>query len=218
MPQAGVPVGQPAPARGEVMGQYAEQIKVHEPRPRPQQEPVVHEHFLEGQEFRGELPLPLFPVPPPLIEAAGAKLAFLETQKIQLLRRRHKFAPVQVGQAEGAALDLPLDVMPQDRLQAVQLARKQAQPEFVVQILADDLRGFARFKHHRPSVPDDGHPVITLPGQFPDQRTVVAGDVNRLERFPGEFKKAALDLAEGTPRKLNQLNHVTAQGVSPRGP
>lgn len=87
---------------------------------------------------------------------------------------------------------------------------EQAQFKFLVEILGDDLRVVIGFEHNGLTVLDDRHAVVTLAGQFPDERAVVIGDVNDLKRNPRKFQDALLRQAERAPWKLNQLNHCVS--------
>ncbi len=62
---------------------------------------------------------------------------------------------------------------------------------------------------------DDGHAVVALLRQFPDERTVLIRDVDDFETGSGKFQDAALDNAIRAPRKLNQLNHVKITAALP---
>ena len=63
-------------------------------------------------------------------------------------------------------------------------------------------------EHHGFAVPDDGHAVVALAGQPPDQRAVAVGDVDDSEAGAGVLQNAPLHDAERTPGKLNEFNHV----------
>jgi len=147
-------------------------------------------------------------VPAPLVQAAAAKFAFLEPEKIELFRRRHNFLPVNVVEPERHALDFIFDAAPEDGLDVAPFVGEQAEFEFLVEIFGHDLGIVADFENDVFVILDDGNAVITLFGQFPNERAVLRRDVDDFEADSGKFQDAPLNDAERTPRKLNQLNHV----------
>ena len=168
----------------------------------------MRQHHLEGQQRSAQLFEQGRLLAAPLVQAAAPELAFLVPQEGQLLGRRHELLPVNVVEPEAGAFDLVFDVAPEDGVHALQCLGEQAELEFGVEIFGDDLRIVVDFKDDGPAVPDDGHAVIALPGQSPDQGAVGRGNVGDFEGGAGKFQNAALDDAERTPRKLNQFNHL----------
>src|SRR5581483_8023541 len=99
------------------------------------------------------------------------------------------------------------DGAPDEGLQAIQLAWEEAQIEFAVEVLGDDLGVVVRFENHPPSIPDDGHAIVTVACHPPNHGTVGIGNVGNMERVAGEFQDSPLHYTKWAPGKLNQLNH-----------
>ncbi len=87
-------------ARVKKIFKHPEQIEIHEVRAIPQQKWMVRHHFLERHQTLLQPLQPLALLFAPLVNAAAAELALLEPQKIELLRRRHVFLPVNVVEPE----------------------------------------------------------------------------------------------------------------------
>src|SRR5665213_1471597 len=162
--------------------------------------------FKRNQQFFQPLE-PDFLILAPLLDAAAAEFPFLESQELQLLRRRDIFLPINVVEPERRALDFAFDEAPENGLDAAPLFWKQTESEFFVEIFGDDLRIVGNFKNHILPVADDRHAVITLLREFPDQRAVLVWDVRDFEGRAGKFEDAPLGNAERTPRNLDQFNH-----------
>ena len=76
------------------------------------------------------------------------------------------------------------DEPPKNAVHAAKRFREKVQLEFAVDVFGDDLRVFVRFKDHGATVAEDGHAIIALPGQAPDQRAVRDGNIDDFERTP----------------------------------
>src|ERR1019366_1109885 len=196
LPQTGVRCGQPVLARIKEIAQDAVEVEIHEPRPLVQEKWPVQEHFLERHQPLFELRQQLLLLRPPLVEAAAPELAFLVPEEGKLVRRRHYLASVNVVELEADAFDLVLDVTPDKGLHALQFPREQPKLKLGVEVLGDYLRILVHLEDDRFAVPNDGHAVIALPGQSPDQRAVAVGNVGDLESSAGELEDAPLDDAK----------------------
>ena len=195
---------------------HPEQIKIHEARPVAEQEIMVHHHFLEGNQTLLQFFEPAFLFRAPLVNAAAAELALFEPQILQLIGGRHVFLVINVIQPKRRAFNFVFDAAPENGLHTFQFGGKQAEVEFLIEIFRDHLRIVAHLEHDVFAVFDDRDTVVTLPGQFPDQGTVLGREVDDFERRAGEFKNAPLGKAKGTPRKLNQFNHVKYSFTAPK--
>jgi len=192
----------------EEIFEHPEQIEIHKARLFAEQKGLVREHFLEWQQTFLQQLEPVVPLRAPLVQAAASEFALLETEELQLFRRRDVLPPINVVQPEGRAFNVIFDITPEEGLDAFQFGWKKAELQFFIKVFGHDLRIVVELKNHIPAVPDRRHAVITLFGQFPDPRTVLVRNVDEFERRAGKFQDAALNEAERTPRKLNQFNHV----------
>jgi hypothetical protein len=78
-----------------------------------------------------------------------------------------------------------------------------------VEVFGDDLGKFVGLKNDGAAVLDDGHAVIAVPAETPDQRAVGWGDVDRFEGHAGEFQNPALNQTKRTPWKLDKFDHLS---------
>src|ERR1035437_3731207 len=194
--------------------QHAEQIEINEARAVIQQERLVRQHHFKRNQSFFELLEQIFLLRAPLVNAAATELAFLVAEEGQLPGARNEFLPVNIVESEGRALNFVFDVAPKDGLHPAPLRREQAEFHFLVEIFGNDLRIVGQFDNHALAVLDDGHAVVALPGQFPDQCAVGIGNVDAFEASAGKFKNTPLNQAVGTPRKLNQFNHVKTRSIN----
>src|SRR5271154_831960 len=192
----------------EKIFEHPEQVEIHEARALAKQKRLVQQHLLERNQFVFKLFEQFALLLTPSIKAAAAKLAFFVSLKSKLLRLRHQFLPINIIQPESNCLNFIFDESPKNGLDAAQFRRKQIELKFFVQVFGNDLRIIVDFKYNRFAVTNDRHAIITLFGQFPDQRAVLIQDVCDFEGRTGKFQNAALNEAERTPRKLDQFNHV----------
>src|SRR6266498_784932 len=122
------------------IGEHAPEVEVHETRLTVQEKGPVGQHLLERNQEHGQLGGQRSLAGPPLVEAAATELPLLVPSIGQLFSGRNEFPKVSVVELEGQSLDVVLDVAPDNPLQAVPLGREQAQLQFRVEILGDDLR------------------------------------------------------------------------------
>ena len=200
--------GQFVMAGVEKIFKHPQQVEIHKMRLVVEQEFLACQDDLKGNQPLFEFFEPVFLVFAPLLNAAAPEFSFFETQELQLLRRRDVFLVINVVEPERRAFDFVFDEFPQDGLDAAPFCRKQSQFQLLVEIFGDDLRIFGDFKNHIFAVADDRHAVIALLREFPDEGTVLVGNVCDFERRAGKFQDAPLDKAKRTPWKLNQFNHV----------
>lgn len=209
-PFANVPVrlGQFVMTGIKKIAQHAIEAEIEKPGLFIQNEGFLRKHHLIREQTLLQQFKPLFLIFAPLIKTTAAKFTFLVSQEIELLGGRHIFQPVNVIQAKGGVFNFALHVAPQDGLNVTPFLREETEFKFVVDILGDYLGITADFKNDGLAITEDGHLVITLASEFPDERTVVGGDVRDLEPFAAELQNSALDEAEWAPGKLNQFDHA----------
>src|ERR1700690_4187945 len=119
--------------------EHPEQIEVYKARLPAEQKGVVGQHFIKWQQSLFQQLKPVILLFAPLVNAAAAEFALLETQKLKLFRRRDIFPPVNVVQPEGGAFNLVFDGAPEDGLDAFEFSRKKSEVQFLVEIFGDDL-------------------------------------------------------------------------------
>src|SRR3569833_588073 len=188
--------------------QHPEKVKVNKARHLTEQKRMVHQHLLERQQARFEFFEPLALVRPPLFDAAAAEFAFLKAEILQLISRAAVFLVVDIVQAKRGAFHVVFNEAPLNALHTLDLSGEQPETEFRIQIFGDDLCLFAQLKYIGPAIHEQGHAVIALAGEFPDEGAVLRGDIDDFERRSRIFQNASLNQAVRTPRKLNQFNHV----------
>ncbi len=123
-------------ARKQVIPQHAEQVKIHETGARSEQERVVEEHFLEGEQFSRKFRLQALLLSRPGLNAAAAEFPFLVPQKTELVVLRHKLPPVNVVQLECQPFDVALNVPPDQCLQAVEFQGNRPNSSFASKYFA----------------------------------------------------------------------------------
>ena len=161
------------------------------------------QHVFERAEILFQLLDQLALLRAPLIETTAPKLPFFVAQIPELIGLGDDFLPIDVIQLERAAFDFLLDVAPQNGLNTAQFRGEKPELELVVQILCNDLGIVLQFEYHGVSVLDDRDLIVSLFGEFPNQRSFSGGDIDDLESSSGEFKDLPLNDTEWAPRKLN---------------
>src|SRR2546425_7327798 len=194
-------------ARIQKIGEHSVQVEINKPRPCVQQKRFVQEHFLEGHQPLLELRQQLLLLRAPLVDATAPELSLLMPQEPEPIRGRHHFLPENIIELKANPFDVAFYIPPENGQHSFQFPGKQPELELAVDVLGNHLRIFADLKNHSFPITDDGHCVVSLPAQAPDQRTIAVRDIDDFEFYPGEFQNSALDNTERAPRELNQLYH-----------
>lgn len=150
------------------VGQHAVKVEVDEVRRVVEQKWPIFQHHFERGEQRGQLFEQLRRLRAPLIDATAAELAFLVPDKTELVRFGNEFFVENVVQFESGPFDFVLNVPPKNGFCPGPKMREEAKIKFFVEVLGDDLRVIAGFKHYRFSITDDRHGVIAFARQFPN--------------------------------------------------
>src|SRR6266851_4419146 len=85
------------------------EIEVHKPGTPVNQERLVQQHFLEGDEPLLQLGQQFFLARAPAFDAAPSKLALFVPEEAQMIGGRHHFPPINVIELEAYAFDVVLD-------------------------------------------------------------------------------------------------------------
>ena len=205
--EVGLRLGQLVMAGIKKIIEHAEQVEVHKVRTFTQQKRGVREGVFKGGEAGFQFFQPAGFLRAPLVNAAAPELAFLETEILQFVGGGQFgaaiiFPVINIVQAESRAFDIVLNVMPENGLDAFEADGEKIELQFFVEIFGDDLRIVVRLEHDVFAVAQNGHAVISLSGQFPDEGTFLRKDVDEFEICAGEFEDALLRQAIGTPCEL----------------
>ena len=181
MPAAkvGLRLGQLVMAGIKKVIEHAEQVEVHKVRTFTQQKRGVCEGIFIGSEAGFQFFQPDGFLRAPLVNATTPELAFLETEILQFVGGG-QFGPaivfpvMNIVQAESRAFDVVFNMMPKNGLNAFEADGKKIELQFLVEIFGDNLRIVVRLKHDVFAVAQNGHAVISLPGQFPERGNVPA--------------------------------------------
>src|SRR5690242_1816175 len=99
----------------------------------------MQEHLLKGNQTLRKFLQQLVLLLAPLTQATPPELPLFVAEKRKLLVARDEFLPVDIVQSKGHPFDLILDMPPKDVLEALPLARKQAELKSIVEVFGDNL-------------------------------------------------------------------------------
>ena len=200
---------QPIAAGIKKVTQHSEQVKIDEPWALVQEVGFVEQHLLEREEAFLELGQERLLLAFPILEATAPKFSLFEADELELVLGGEDLPPVDVIEAEAETLNFVFDMPPQNGLDPFEFPGEQAQMIFGINVLGDDLGIIAYLKDDGLAVADNGDAIVAFAGELPDPGTVAVGDIGDFEAGPGKFEDAALNDAEGTPRKLNEFDHFS---------
>src|SRR4051812_3340899 len=127
-----------------------------------EQERLVIEHLLAGDEGFFELGKELGSLGGPLFETAAAEYALFVADEQEAVVFRDVFLPIDVVEFERHAFDVILDITPDDLLDAHPVMRKKAKREFFANVFGNHLRRVVRLKNDSFAVLKDRNLIITL--------------------------------------------------------
>jgi hypothetical protein len=192
----------------EKTGQHPPKVEIDEMRLRLQEEGPLSQHHFEGhqplRQFFDQARL----LAAPLVEASAPEFSLLMAEERQPFGPRHKFLPKNVIELETTAFDLILDETPKNTVHAPNSLWEEVQLELGIDVFCDDLRFVVSFKDDGAPIAKDGHSVIALASQPPDQAAITVGNVGDFKRGARKLQNPPLHQAERAPGDLDQFNHL----------